>query len=173
MRNLREFPLTDTVASRSQARRQDWLSVLARAPRALLAQHAAAIDWTALAWLHEPDAGLAPLGGRAGGFSERFKLGEATITRCVVRCADDGRDTLGVGYVVGRDEERARWVALFDARLQQPAHHGVLMAQVIEPLRAALEAKRQQQNDTRARTVTSRVRFLPPRPERTMNADAR
>lgn len=172
MRNVRDIPSTDTAASRSQARRQDWLAVLAHAPRALLAQHAAVIDWTALAWLHEPDAGLAMLRGRTAGLGERFELGEATITRCVVRCPDDGRDTLGVGYVPGHDEERARWVALFDARLQQPAHHGVLMAQVIEPLRAALETQRQQR-DRHARKAASRVRCLPLRPERTMSADAR
>lgn len=154
--------MTDLDAPSSQARRQDWLAVLAHAPRQLLAQHAAAIDWMAVAWLREPELGLAMLRGRIGGFGDRFNLGEATITRCVVRCADDGRDTLGVGYVLGRDEERARWVALFDARLQQPAHHDSLMAGVIEPLRAAAETLNQQQ---RARTAASRVQFFTLQPE--------
>jgi len=154
--------MTDPTASRSQSRRQDWLAVLAHAPRHLLAQHAAAIDWNPLAWLREPEFGLAMLRGRIGGFGDRFNLGEATITRCVVRCADDGLDTLGVGYVLGRDEERARWVALFDARLQQPTHQDVLMARVIEPLRAATDTQRQQQ---RARTAASRVQFFTLQPE--------
>lgn len=154
--------MTYTPSAQANASRQDWLAVLAHAPRPLLAQHAATIDWSALAWLREPEFGLAMLRGRIGGFGDRFNLGEATITRCVVRCGDDGRDTLGVGYVIGRDEERARWVALFDARLQQPAHHARLMANVIEPLRVAVTAQRRLQ---RERTAASRVQFFTLRPE--------
>ncbi len=80
--------MTDLDAPSPQARRQDWLAVLAHAPRASLAQCAAAIDWTALAWLREPEFGLAMLRGRIGGFGDKILPEEITPTVCYLAHED-------------------------------------------------------------------------------------
>jgi alpha-D-ribose 1-methylphosphonate 5-triphosphate synthase subunit PhnG len=148
--------------------RQSWLATLAHAPRESLRAHAdRTIDdatSAALTWLREPEVGLAMIRARVDGSGDAFNLGETTLTRCVARYrAGDGTVSVGVGYVKGRDPERARWVATFDALLQQPARQASLLRDVIEPLRDAVAARRA---DERSRTATSRVRFF------TMQAEA-
>lgn len=135
--------------------RQHWLAVLALAPRAALAELAAFTDDAGLLALRAPEYGLVMLRGRIAVHGDRFNLGEATITRCVLRCAE-APATVGVGYVLGRDAPRARWVAALDALLQQPQHHAALMREVIEPLHAATQAQHAAEH---ARSQTSRVRF--------------
>ena len=51
---------------------------------------------------------------RAGGTGQRFNLGEATVTRCVVRpdAALTGTQQVGVGYVLGCSHRQALLVAL-------------------------------------------------------------
>jgi alpha-D-ribose 1-methylphosphonate 5-triphosphate synthase subunit PhnG len=139
-------------------RRRDWLAVLARAPREDLARHAQVLAGEPFEWLRAPEVGLAMLRARVGQGGDRFNLGEATITRCAVRHRGaNGLATLGLGYVIGRDEERARWVAGFDALLQQAERHARLTQRVIEPLHAAARAAREAQA---AQTAASRVRFF-------------
>lgn len=145
--------------------RRDWLAVLAQAPRDALAQHAAALPQLPCEWLREPETGLAMVRARIGNRGDRFNLGEATLTRCVVRLRDaDGAVSAGVGYVLGRDAERARWVARIDALLQLPAHRSRLQRELVEPLRAAVESAHAAE---RARTAASRVRFHTLQPEGT------
>jgi alpha-D-ribose 1-methylphosphonate 5-triphosphate synthase subunit PhnG len=145
------------------ASRREWLSVLAHAPRELLGRHAQAISGHGFEWLREPEIGLAMLRGRVGNSGDRFNLGEATMTRCVVRHRGAaGTLRAGIGYVLGRDEERARWIARLDALLQQPEHHEALMRDVIAPLRHAVAEQRAQQA---ARTAASRVNFFTLQPE--------
>ena len=137
--------------------RRRWLAALAHAPRELLERHAGAMSADAFVRLRAPEVGLAMIRARIGNTGDRFNLGDATVTRCVVRHRGaSGRVAAGVGVVLGRDEARAEWVARLDAMLQQPEHHEALMRDVIAPLaeetarRRALEA---------ARTATSRVSF--------------
>jgi alpha-D-ribose 1-methylphosphonate 5-triphosphate synthase subunit PhnG len=145
------------------ARRREWLSVLAHAPRDALARHASAIADRGFETLREPETGLAMLRGRIGNRGDRFNLGEATMTRCVVRHRGAGGSTsAGVGYVLGRDAERALWIARLDALLQQGEHHADLMRDVIAPLRERIAARRA---DETARTAASRVRFFTLQPE--------
>ena len=66
------------------------------------------------------------------------------------------RVTAGVGYVLGRDLERAGWVARIDALLQQPEHHHTLMRDLVGPLRLATQQVRK---ESAARTAASRVQF--------------
>jgi alpha-D-ribose 1-methylphosphonate 5-triphosphate synthase subunit PhnG len=73
------------------------------------------------------------LEGRAGGAGRRFNLGEATMTRCVVRV----NGILGFAYALGRDKAKAQLAARLDALLQDPAHRDVLMSTVIQPLATA------------------------------------
>ena len=150
----------EKTTSTATAARQAWLAILAHAPRALLADRAAVDEAATGSFeaLREPEVGLVMVQGRIGGTGDRFNLGETTLTRCVVRHRDaDGRATAGVGYVRGRDPERARWIARFDALLQQPGHHERVMRDVIEPLRRAVADER---TAAARRTAASRVRFF-------------
>jgi alpha-D-ribose 1-methylphosphonate 5-triphosphate synthase subunit PhnG len=144
------------------AERQRWLAILARSPAEALKQHA--IRWwpQVTSTLRAPETGLVMLRGRIGGSGNRFNVGEATVTRCVLRCAGDPHATVGVGYVLGRDAEQARAVALFDALLQQAAHQSRLQRDVLAPLATALADA---QARAAARTAASRVRFATLNPE--------
>ena len=143
--------------------RQRWLAVLAHAPRALLERFAGAISDDAFLRLRAPEVGMTMLRARIGNGGDRFNLGDATVTRCVVRHRGAcGRLAAGVGYVLGRDEARAEWVARLDAMLQQPEHHEALMRDVIAPLSAAIAARRAQDA---ARAASSRVDFQTLAPE--------
>jgi len=173
--------MTDTTRDTAAIQaRQRWLAVLAQAPRELLERHAAALQDAAFTRLRAPETGLTMVRARIGNRGDRFNVGDATVTRCVVR--HRGRDgrlaagvgdatvtrcvvrhqgiggnvAAGVGYVLGRDEARAEWVARFDALLQQPEHHDALMRDVVAPLAAATARRRAADA---ARIASSRVSF--------------
>lgn len=140
-----------------QAARQHWLSVLAHAPRALLAERVAGLMALPFETLRAPEIGLVMLRARVAQGGDRFNLGEASVSRCVLRHRDaSGRITVGVGYVLGRDTERVGWMARIDALLQQPHWHARLMADVVAPLAAAVAYGRA---DQQRRTAASRVQF--------------
>jgi len=161
--NPRAADAAVTVPTPSERRR--WLAVLAHAPRELLERHAAGVPDDAFSRLRAPEVGMTLLRARIGNTGDRFNLGDATVTRCVVRHRGaGGRLAAGVGYVLGRDEARAEWVARLDALLQQPEHHAALMRDVIVPLEAAVAARRAQDA---ARTAASRVDFRTLAPEGT------
>ena len=151
-------PTDDTTPRRA------WLAVLAQATIDELRRLAAPVaDAQCFDWLRPPETGLVMLRGRIGNTGDRFNLGEATVTRCVVRIAHpDGGSTAGVGYVLGRDAERARWVACLDALLQAGAAHADLMRRVVEPL-AALARERHRAGQAAA--ASSRVQFYTLQPE--------
>jgi alpha-D-ribose 1-methylphosphonate 5-triphosphate synthase subunit PhnG len=160
------MPMTsDTSEPLSTGVRRDWLAVLAHAPREALRRHMDAIMAQPFDWLREPETGLAMLRGRVGNGGDRFNLGEATLTRCVVRHRSAlGTVSAGIGYVLGRDAERAGWIARIDALLQQPQQRDALLRDVIEPLR---EATAQRRAAKQARTDASRVEFFTLQPEAT------
>ena len=141
----------------SDAQRRRWLTVLARAPRQALAHHAPPVlaDHR-FEWLRRPEVGLTMVRARIGNGGDRFNLGEATVTRCAARVELGGAVVVGIGYVLGRDVQRAEWVAGLDALLQLPSQQPLLLQTVIAPLaEAAAEAQRRHQ----ACVATSRVRF--------------
>ena len=153
-----------TAPNAEDARRR-WLALLAQAPRAELARHAPPIVADhRFDTLRAPEVGLVMLRSRIGQRGDRYNIGEATVTRCVLRLGPAGGDeaTAGVGCVLGRDEERARWMAALDALLQQPALYPVLNRQVLAPLATALATQRAARQ---ARVDGSRVRFDTLQPE--------
>ncbi|AMJ63700.1 phosphonate C-P lyase system protein PhnG [Bosea sp. PAMC 26642] len=103
--------MSDTTA------RRHWMAILARASRSEI-EALAGPELPAHEVLKAPETGTVMVEGRAGGAGRRFNLGEATVTRCVVRL-DDG--AMGFSYALGRDGRKARLAAILDARLQREA----------------------------------------------------
>lgn len=131
------------------------LKVLALADPAALRER-----WTALgeAPAHTvvkgPETGLVMVRGRIGGGGGPFNVGEATVTRCIVRLATG---EVGFGHVLGRDGERARLVALLDALGEHPATAARVQGEVVAPLadvQAAAAAARA------AEVAATRVEFF-------------
>jgi alpha-D-ribose 1-methylphosphonate 5-triphosphate synthase subunit PhnG len=58
---------------------------------------------------------------------------------------------MGFGYVLGRDRDKARLIALCDALVQTKNYSAAVESKVVAPLRARLEAQR----DMRARQVAA------------------
>lgn len=112
--------ITDSTAEKTP--RQRWMAILARASRAEIAELLGP-DVPRHDMLKAPETGTVMIEGRAGGAGRRFNLGEATMTRCVVRL-DDG--AMGFSYALGRDARKARLAAILDARLQAQAPDGAL-----------------------------------------------
>ncbi len=98
--------------------------------------------------MRAPENGLVMIRGRVGGDGARFNLGEATVSRAVVRLPNG---EMGFGYVLGRDRVKARLIALCDALVQTEAYSSALESKVIAPIRTGLEAQR----DGRARQVAA------------------
>jgi alpha-D-ribose 1-methylphosphonate 5-triphosphate synthase subunit PhnG len=98
--------------------------------------------------MRAPEHGLVMIRGRIGGDGAQFNLGEATVSRAVVRLASG---EMGFGYVLGRDRAKARLIALCDALVQTGTYTAALENKVIAPIRASLEAQR----ETRTRQVTA------------------
>lgn len=155
---------THTDTPEDTTARRAWLSVLARAGTDELRRLAAPIaDAQRFDWLRQPETGLVMTRGRIGNTGDRFNLGEATVTRCVVRIADpQGGSAAGVGYVLGRDAQRARWIACMDALLQMSAFHADLMRRVVEPLAALAHERHAAEH---AQAASSRVQFYTLQPE--------
>lgn len=110
--------------------RQQWLATLSRASCAeieSLASRLAALPEHDV--LKAPETGTVMVEGRAGGAGRRFNLGEATVTRCVVRLADG---TMGFAYALGRDGRKARLAAVIDGLLQGEGEAGPLRHAVTE-----------------------------------------
>ena len=141
------------------APRQHWLSVLARAPLDFLEQHLGALAEGAHQWLRPAETGLVMVRARAGGTGQRFNLGEATVTRCVIRpdVALTGTQQVGVGYVLGCSHRQALLVALADALLQERDVHAHWYDVLIAPL-AQMQAQASAQQQ--AQTQSTRVEFF-------------
>ncbi|SMG00873.1 phosphonate C-P lyase system protein PhnG [Burkholderia singularis] len=154
--------MTTSSASPSFAARRDWLALLAGMPRdeleRSLEQALAGAPAPGYDWLRPPETGLAMVRGRIGGTGDPFNLGEASVTRAVLRLAHDGAPmVLGIAYQLGRDKRRAELAALADALLQLPAYRARVEAQVIAPYRARLAQRRA----ARARdAAATRVEFF-------------
>lgn len=97
--------------------RQHWMAVLARASRGEI-EMLVGSDVPPHEILKAPETGTVMVEGRAGGAGRRFNLGEATVTRCVIRLEDGA---MGFSYALGRDGRKARLAAILDARLQGEA----------------------------------------------------
>jgi alpha-D-ribose 1-methylphosphonate 5-triphosphate synthase subunit PhnG len=122
--------------------RQAWMAVLARASREELAALAATVAWPAFEVLKAPETGSVMVEARAGGSGGRFNLGEATVTRCVVRLTGGATENVtGYAYALGGDKAQARLAAVLDALLQTEPEDGAAYLGVAS-LAAAQAARR-------------------------------
>ena len=139
--------------------RRTWLAHLSRAPRSFLESALEGVcegsPLPAFDWLRTPQTGLAMVRGRIGGTGDAFNVGEATVTRAVLRLkGSDGSGTVGIAYQLGRDKQRAELAALADAMLQSPRWQAALRARLLEPLVQALdEARRKRASETASTRV--------------------
>src|SRR5258708_10261285 len=120
-----------------QARRQAAMAVLAHSDAAGIASRLEAIAVPVYENLREPENGLVMVRGRIGGDGAPFNLGEATVSRAAVRLSSGEG---GFGYMLGRDRQKARMIALGDALGQSDVFTAQGEARGIAPLRAALVA---------------------------------
>ncbi len=104
--------------------------------------------------LRKPESGLLMLRGRISGDGSPFNVGELTVARAAVKLATG---ETGFGYVLGRDHEKARFVALCDALVQSDRYRPVIENGVIEPLRAKQREARKLEAE---RTAATRVEFF-------------
>ncbi len=136
-----------------EVERRDVMGVIARASRD---EMRGALD----AWpekpeaeiLRGPEAGMIMLRGRTGGGGAPFNLGEATVARATVRLSSG---EVGFSCVMGRDLERARLAAIFDALWQREAE--AVDARLLRGVRARLSAETRK---TAEETAATRVNFF-------------
>jgi alpha-D-ribose 1-methylphosphonate 5-triphosphate synthase subunit PhnG len=136
-----------------QTLRQSAMAVLAHSDAAEIARRLQAIELPPYEELREPENGLVMVRGRIGGDGAPFNLGEATVSRAAVRLSTG---EVGFGYTLGRDQQKAKMIALCDALVQSDDHAGQMEAKVLAPLRAAMIAER---NRSAAETAATRVNF--------------
>ena len=136
-----------------QAQRKAAMAVLAQSNAVEIACYLDAITLPAHENLREPENGLVMVRGRIGGDGAPFNLGEATVSRAAVRLATG---EVGFGYVLGRDRQKARMIALCDALVQSNEFAEAVETKVLAPLRTAMISER---NRKAAETAATRVDF--------------
>lgn len=105
-----------------------------------------------------PETGLVMLRGRVGGGGHRFNVGETTVTRATVSIAQSGADSaVGHAYALGRDGEKVRLAAIFDAIWCAPASRERVERTVIAPLEVGLLDT---ENIRRSQTAATEVNFF-------------
>jgi alpha-D-ribose 1-methylphosphonate 5-triphosphate synthase subunit PhnG len=136
-----------------QARRRAAMAVLSHSMSAAIVDRLETIELPAHETLREAESGLVMVRGRVGGDGAPFNLGEATVSRAAVRLVSG---EVGFGYTLGRDQAKARMIALCDALVQSKEFAGSVEAKVIAPLREAMLARRHQKA---AEAAATRVDF--------------
>jgi alpha-D-ribose 1-methylphosphonate 5-triphosphate synthase subunit PhnG len=89
--------------------------------------------------LKMPETGLVMLRGRIGGDGALFNIGEATVTRAVVRI---NTGEIGYGVRLGRNAVAARDAAILDALWQSPRMRSHIEAAVLQPISERLQFDR-------------------------------
>ena len=102
-----------------------------------------------------PEVGMIMLRGRIGGDGAPFNVGEATVTRAVVRL-ETGE--IGYSYLLGRSKQRARTAAILDAIGQSSLERMVQLKEgFVAPVSKRVAAARRSK---RAETEATRVNFF-------------
>lgn len=138
-----------------RARRREAMALLACTSTDEIARHLDSFGpLPAYEDVRRPECGMVMARGRIGGDGAPFNCGEATVTRAAVRI-ETGE--LGYGYVLGRDQTKARLIALCDAMIQHAALQARLDHHLLAPLRASLATERQVAAE---QTAATKVEFF-------------
>jgi alpha-D-ribose 1-methylphosphonate 5-triphosphate synthase subunit PhnG len=136
-------------------RRREAMSVLACASADEIESGIASVDSIpAHQDIRLPESGLVMLRGRIGGDGAPFNLGEASVSRAAVKLATG---EAGIGYVLGRDQAKAKLIALCDALVQSERHREAVERAVLAPIRNRLQAERETQE---RQTAATKVEFF-------------
>lgn len=131
------------------------MSAFAVASRELLEAGWAALGGgEAIAPVRGPEIGLVMVRGRIGGGGAPFNLGEASVTRATVRLSSGA---VGHATILGRDTEKARLAAAFDALWAEPARRERVEREVVA---VALAAERDADTERAEETEATRVDFF-------------
>lgn len=134
--------------------RKHWMSLLAKAPEALLDRLWNSVGMTPeFEWVRPPEVGSVMVRGRAGGAGAPFNLGEMTVTRCVLRLSSG---ETGHAYVQGRSGDKARQAALVDALMQGQSAARIRL-DLLVPLETALSEARR---GRAAKAAATKVEFF-------------
>jgi alpha-D-ribose 1-methylphosphonate 5-triphosphate synthase subunit PhnG len=104
--------------------------------------------------LRPAECGLVMLRGRIGGDGAAFNVGEATVTRAVVKLPSG---EIGHGHRLGRDRAATRCAAIVHALWLDPARRADVERRLLDPLRARVHRER---NAASALAASSRVEFF-------------
>ncbi|MBO0663134.1 phosphonate C-P lyase system protein PhnG [Jiella sp. MQZ9-1] len=136
-------------------RRRRAMSAFAQAPAGFLeARWPSLADGRTIVPVRGPEVGLVMVRGRTGGGGAAFNLGEASATRASVRLANG---PVGHAMILGRDLEKARHAAAFDALWQIDTCQAAVEREVvaeIERLIAAADGQRAEE------TAATKVDFF-------------
>ena len=151
--------LTSSLAIDNNHRKR-WLSLLAQADIQSLENVCVGLgEWmnVPFQWIRPPETVLVMVRGRIGGSGSKFNVGELSITRCAIRLdVSSSTQSMGMGWVKGKNPRHAEMVARLDALLQIPDYFEKIMATVIEPIAAEIAQK----NDQMAKkTASTKVDF--------------
>jgi alpha-D-ribose 1-methylphosphonate 5-triphosphate synthase subunit PhnG len=138
------------------ARRQRWLSILAKAPAERLDALWAGLGSAVPAYkrLRPPEIGLVMVKGRISGSGAPFAAGEMTVTRAAVQLASG---EVGIGYVGGRNPRQAEVAAALDALGQRAEWTELIEERVVAPLAEEADARHRA---LKARAAATRVDFF-------------
>ena len=136
------------------AQRKAMMATLADAGLRELQDGLAAIGAVEMTEMRPAETGLVMLRGRIGGDGAAFNLGEAPVTRAVMRLSTG---ETGFSYILGRDKEKARVAALCDALWQSPGHRDAVDRHILKPVRDRCARARLR---TREETAATRVDFF-------------
>ena len=79
--------------------------------------------------IYGPNVGSIMIRGRLGGNGDPYNLGEATLTKCVIKLEEG---TTGYSYHLGRDKIRAEYAAVLDALMQDKNYYFKLQSMILD-----------------------------------------
>lgn len=157
VRPFASAPMSPSIDRETEtpARRQRWLSLLAKAPSGRLEALWSGIGQVPdYAMLRRPEIGLVMVKGRISGSGAPFCAGEMTVTRAAVRLQSG---QIGIGYVGGRKPRQAEIVAAIDALGHLPEWHDTIETGIVTPLAVEAEARRRR---VAAKAAATKVDFF-------------
>jgi alpha-D-ribose 1-methylphosphonate 5-triphosphate synthase subunit PhnG len=145
---------SSNISNDAVAERKAMMATLADAGLRELLDGLAAIGPVEMTEMRPAETGLVMLRGRIGGDGAAFNLGEASVTRAAVQIASG---EVGIAYILGRDQKKARLSAVCDALWQSKKYRDAVERRVLAPIRRRLDAEREH---ARAQTAATRVDFF-------------